>query len=66
MPAIPAATLPVLAVWLIAAAALIGLGVLGAIRSAPAAARLQHLLYTNALSAGTIPVPSAQLTGARS
>ncbi len=65
-PAIPAATLPVLAVWLIAAAALIGLGVLGAIRSAPAAARLQHLLYTNALSAGTIPVPSAQLTGARS
>lgn len=65
-PDIPASTLPVLAVWFIAAAALIGLGALGAIRSAPGADRLRHLIYTNALTAGTIPVPSAQLTGARS
>ena len=64
-PALPPSTLPVLAVWAITAVALIGLGVLGAIRTAPGAVRVQHLLYTNALTAGTIPVPSVQPTGAR-
>lgn len=73
-PALPASTLPVTAVWLIAAAALTGLGALALIRSVPGAHRLQRLLYTNALAAGHIPAPAAQpltqtsvqLTGARS
>lgn len=68
-PALPPSTLPVTAVWLIAGAALAGLGVLAAARSAPRAGRLQRLLYTNALAAGHLPAPadtSAQLTGARS
>lgn len=73
-PALPPSTLPVAVVWLIAGAALAGLGVLAAVRSAPGAERLQRLLYTNALAAGHIPAPAAQpltqtsvqLTGARS
>lgn len=68
-PSLPPSTLPATAVWLIAAAALAGLGVLAAVRSYPRAGGLQRLLYANALGAGHIPAPaapSAQPIGARS
>ncbi len=74
-PSLPAETLPVAAVWVVTAVAVIALGALAAARWAPGAERLRHALYTQALSAGHIPartaVPSndprsVQLTGASS
>ena len=67
-PALPASTLPTTAVWLITAAAALGLGVLALTRWAPSAEGLRRALYTNALTAGHIPSrqSSPVTTGARS
>ncbi|MCH9720830.1 MAG: sodium:proton antiporter [Actinomycetia bacterium] len=54
-PALPPSGLPVLAVWVISAAAAIGLVVLAAVRWAPGAEGLRRALYAQALNAGHIP-----------
>lgn len=69
-PALPPGTLSASAVWLIAGAALLTLGVLAVLLRAPAARRVQSALYAHALTAGHIPVRLSSsdvvLTGARS
>ena len=71
-PALPATGVNAATTWLIAAAALVVLGCLAALRRATIPRRLQHVLYTRALSAGHIATPvigsttptTAHLTGA--
>ena len=74
-PALPASSLPVLAVWVVTALALVLLGSLAAVRRVPGADRLHRAIYTSALSAGHIATNyppsrpttrSTVLTGARS
>ena len=57
-PALPAEELPVTAVWIVIAAAVIILGALAAVRRAPGAERLRYALYTQALSAGHLSAPN--------
>ncbi len=61
-PALPDPGLPVVAVWAITVAAVIGLGVLAAARWAPGAEAIRRVLYTQAINAGHIPA-ARQPTG---
>lgn len=59
-PALPESPLSATAVWIITATALLVLGALAAIRRSPRTAGLRRLLYTQALSAGHIPIRPSQ------
>lgn len=59
-PDLAESALSVTAVWFIAGVAVLILGALAAIRRNPRAAKLQRLIYTQALSAGHIPIPPSQ------
>lgn len=60
-PVLPPEELPVAAVWIVTAAAVIALGALAAARWAPGAERLRLALYAHALSAGHIPAPAPSI-----
>lgn len=59
-PDLAESALSVTAVWFIAGVAVLILGALAAIRRNPRATKLQRLIYTQALSAGHIPIPPSQ------